>query len=567
MIRGFLDADLLPRVVTGTSAGGLIAALVCTHTNAELKQLIRPELADKITACEDPFATWVRRWWRTGARFSAVSWARKAMFFTHGSMTFKEAYERTGRALNVSVVPADRYSPTILLNHLTAPNCTIWSAIIASAAVPGILNPVVLMSKARDGTLKPHNLGGSRFKDGSLREDIPLGSLHTQFNCNFSIVSQTNPHIHLFFFAPRGKVGRPVAHRKGKGWRGGFILSALESYIKLDLSKHFKVIRDLDLMPQLLQSDWSGVFLQRFSGDLTLTPRSTVRDWFHLLDDPDRAQLERMIRVGQRVTWPSLHMAGNRMLIERSIQRGRQECRLAASRDRPTTDQTEPSTPRDRLQLQIPIESDADNAIRLRERQKHHRGAHAHANGSSALAPAAAAAAAGAGEDGTLTVKRRRGRRLRDARESRESRDSRDSLEPPTPHANPVHSSAYSPSGAGHAAQAAHGAHSPAHSRSQSVSSPLSPRRFTNPFNFASFAKRRNSRSTMSIARWFAGSSSESESDLPDDDDDSDPLDMDADSHDAADRDHDLFDEAGSSQLESDGPDAERQRASVSQDI
>jgi predicted acylesterase/phospholipase RssA len=73
------------------------------------------------------------------------------------------------------------------------------------------------MAKDRNGQVKPHNLGGSRFKDGSLREDIPLGSLHTQFNCNFSIVSQTNPHIHLFFFAPRGSVGRPVANRKGKG--------------------------------------------------------------------------------------------------------------------------------------------------------------------------------------------------------------------------------------------------------------------------------------------------------------------------------------------------------------
>lgn len=81
------------------------------------------------------------------------------MFFTRGSLTFKEAYERTGRAMNVTVVPADRHSPTILLNHLTAPNCVIWSAIIASAAVPGILNPVVLMSKDRDGQLRPHNLG------------------------------------------------------------------------------------------------------------------------------------------------------------------------------------------------------------------------------------------------------------------------------------------------------------------------------------------------------------------------------------------------------------------------
>jgi hypothetical protein len=34
----------------------------------------------------------------------------QAMFFTRGSLTFKEAYERTGRALNVSVVPSDRHS-------------------------------------------------------------------------------------------------------------------------------------------------------------------------------------------------------------------------------------------------------------------------------------------------------------------------------------------------------------------------------------------------------------------------------------------------------------------------
>lgn len=77
IIKSFLEADLLPRVITGTSAGGLIAAFVCTHTDAELKQLIRPELADKITACEDPIPVYVKRWWKTGARFSALDWARK----------------------------------------------------------------------------------------------------------------------------------------------------------------------------------------------------------------------------------------------------------------------------------------------------------------------------------------------------------------------------------------------------------------------------------------------------------------------------------------------------------
>lgn len=53
------------------------------------------------------------------------------MFFTRGTMTFQEAYERTGRSLNISVTPSDRHSPTKILNHLTAPDCVIWSAIIA----------------------------------------------------------------------------------------------------------------------------------------------------------------------------------------------------------------------------------------------------------------------------------------------------------------------------------------------------------------------------------------------------------------------------------------------------
>lgn len=53
--------------------------------------------------------------------------------------------------------------------------------------------------------------------------------------------------MHLFFFAPKGTAGRPVAHRKGKGWRGGFVLSAMEQYLKLELTKNFKVIRDLSV--------------------------------------------------------------------------------------------------------------------------------------------------------------------------------------------------------------------------------------------------------------------------------------------------------------------------------
>ena len=58
VVKAFLDADLLPRVISGTSAGGLVAALVCTRTDEELKTLLVPELANRISACEEPFKVW-----------------------------------------------------------------------------------------------------------------------------------------------------------------------------------------------------------------------------------------------------------------------------------------------------------------------------------------------------------------------------------------------------------------------------------------------------------------------------------------------------------------------------
>ncbi|KAH0542568.1 hypothetical protein FGG08_003073 [Glutinoglossum americanum] len=320
--KALLDANLLPEVITGTSGGALVAALVATRTDDELKKLLVPALAGRITACHDDFSTWFRRWWRTGARFDALDWARRCSWMTRGSMTFREAYERTGRILNVTCVPSDPHSPTILANYLTSPNCVIWSAVLASAAVPGILNPVVLMMKTHDGTLAPYSFG-HKWKDGSLRTDIPLKALNLHFNVNFSIVSQVNPHINLFFFSSRGSVGRPVTHRRGRGWRGGFLGSAIEQYLKLDLNKWLKVLRHLELLPRPLGQDWSEIWLQKFSGTITIWPKSTLSDFYYILSDPTLSRLARMLQAGQQSTFPKIQFIANRMVCERLVEEGR----------------------------------------------------------------------------------------------------------------------------------------------------------------------------------------------------------------------------------------------------
>ncbi|KAI0392316.1 lipase [Xylariaceae sp. FL0594] len=331
VVKALIEADLLPDVITGTSGGALVAALVATRTDEELKQLLVPALAYNINACSEPISTWFPRWWKTGARFDSVDWARQSSWWTRGSLTFREAYQRTGRILNVSCVPSDPHSPTILCNYLTSPDCVIWSAVLASAAVPGILNPVVLMMKNPDGSLSPYSFG-HKWKDGSLRTDIPIRALNLHFNVNFTIVSQVNPHISLFFFSSRGTVGSPVTHRKGRGWRGGYMGSALEQFIKLDLVKWLKVLKLLELLPRLLGQDWSELWLQPFSGTITISPRSQPSEIFKILSDPDPNRLARMLHEGQQSTFPKLKFIANRLKIERLINQGRRETKAPVRR-------------------------------------------------------------------------------------------------------------------------------------------------------------------------------------------------------------------------------------------
>ena len=178
------------------------------------------------------------------------------------------------------------------------------------------------MMKQRDGTLAPYSFG-HKWKDGSLRTDIPLKALNLHFNVNFSIVSQVNPHINLFFFSSRGSVGQPVTHRRGRGWRGGFLGSATEQYLKLDLNKWLKVLRHLELLPRPLGQDWSEIWLQQFSGTITIWPRSVISDFWRILSDPTPERLARMLHVGQQSAFPKLKFLANRLKVERKIEAGR----------------------------------------------------------------------------------------------------------------------------------------------------------------------------------------------------------------------------------------------------
>ncbi|KAI8589880.1 acyl transferase/acyl hydrolase/lysophospholipase [Geranomyces variabilis] len=320
VVKSLFDEKLLPNIITGTSAGSLIAALICCRTDEELvEEVFVPSIHKILTACDIPYLERFKRLYRTGAMFDHREWFQKIMLATKGPLTFWEAYQRTGRVLNIPIVPDEPHSPFKLCNYITTPNVLIATAVMASSAVPGILNPVELLQKNEAGQITAFTGSGRKWRDGSLKMDIPERELHRLWNVNFTIVSQVNPHIVLFFFDRKGSAGSPTAHRYGQGWRGGFVASALVHHFKLDLQKWMSLLKDLELLPRVLGTDVSDVFLQRFEGDVTIVPRPQLADYQNILTDPTNERMKWYIERGEARSWPKLNMIANRMRVERAL--------------------------------------------------------------------------------------------------------------------------------------------------------------------------------------------------------------------------------------------------------
>ena len=134
---------LLPRIITGTATGALMAALVGIHTEDELLDFLNGDGID-LTAFtkhdretrsiqedglifgyqKNMLQTLLRRVQRFIAKgyFLDVNVLEECVRANVGNLTFEEAYARTRRVLNITVATSGRGGVPNLLNYLTAPN-------------------------------------------------------------------------------------------------------------------------------------------------------------------------------------------------------------------------------------------------------------------------------------------------------------------------------------------------------------------------------------------------------------------------------------------------------------
>ncbi|HAN30016.1 MAG TPA: hypothetical protein DCQ06_00325, partial [Myxococcales bacterium] len=190
VVQALLEAKLLPSVISGSSMGAAVAATACTRNDEELTALFQNPLSIDLSGLRNQP---LRSVLDTGSIFDEGRWS-EALRCNIGEMTFREAFAHSGRALSVVVAALGGPSRVRVLNHITAPDVVIWTAVRASCAIPGLFAPSSLLSREPGQVERPWR-SNERFIDGSFWGDLPLQQLRRLFGVNHSIVSQANPLV------------------------------------------------------------------------------------------------------------------------------------------------------------------------------------------------------------------------------------------------------------------------------------------------------------------------------------------------------------------------------------
>jgi TAG lipase/steryl ester hydrolase/phospholipase A2/LPA acyltransferase len=297
VIRALAEADLLPTIMSGSSGGSLVGSIVATHTDDELAEMMSPEgMADAIPD-------------RTSS-ITPLEQLEQGIANNIPDLTFQQAFEKTGRSINVSIAPAETHQTSRLLNAITSPSVLIRSAVMASAAVPGVFPPVTLEALDSHGERMSY-LPTRKWVDGSVSDDLPAKRLARLYGVNHYVVSQTNPHVIPFVTDGHRKQNTlglltEAGRRTAREWFNTVTLIADRAD-----RNNGAITRATSLMRSIVNQDYVG--------DINILPDYKFQNPVNLLSFPGEKQMYRLIESGERCTWPKLEMIRQQTLISRTL--------------------------------------------------------------------------------------------------------------------------------------------------------------------------------------------------------------------------------------------------------
>lgn len=305
VVKALNDQGLLPDVISGASAGSMIAAFVGTHSNTELARLFDPKAL--VNTFED-FSESSRKA-SIGSRMS-IDHVRDIVAGLIPDMTFEEAFEATGRKINISVSPREFHQRSRLLNAITSPNVYIREAVLASCAIPGIFPAVTLAAKNRQGQRQPY-VPSRKWVDGSMTDDMPVMRLTRLYGVNHFISSQTNPMV-LWALRDHHQNDNLVTRSLS------IYQSAVKEFYKATYPMAMSFVGNvypLNVMTRMMY----GLATQDYTADINILPRRKFWNPSKLLSVLSEAETRYLISEGEAATWPKIEMIRNCTAISRTL--------------------------------------------------------------------------------------------------------------------------------------------------------------------------------------------------------------------------------------------------------
>ncbi|CAH0000170.1 unnamed protein product [Clonostachys byssicola] len=326
VLKTLFEAKLLPRIISGASAGSIVCSVLCTRTDEEMPEMMDTFPYGDLAVFEeqnsqDGVLQNLRRLLTEGS-WSDIKHLTRVMRELTGDLTFQEAYNRTRRILNICVSTASVYELPRLLNYVTAPNVLIWSAVATSCSVPVLFNSSqILVKDPITGEHQPWNPSPQRWIDGSVDNDLPMTRLAEMFNVNHFIVSQVNPHVVPFLakddhLSPDLMPGeRPKAPTNSDDFDW---ISTFTALAKDEALHRLHFLSELGIFPNLV-TKFRSILSQKYSGDITILPQLNLQDVPKILQNPTPDFMLRSALAGARATWPKLSRIRDRCAIELAL--------------------------------------------------------------------------------------------------------------------------------------------------------------------------------------------------------------------------------------------------------
>jgi len=304
VIEELMEQGLLPSVITGASVGSIIGGFLATHTDEELEKAMEPDELKyhwlKLFGIKQVIK---------GEGIFDPKQLRQMINRNIQDMTFLEAYEKTGRILNISVSPSETHQFPRLLNYLSSPNALIRHAAMASSAIPGLYPPVQLRARNYNGRSVPY-MPQSRWIDGSVHEDIPKEKVNRQHNVNHYIVSQINPHV-LPFLTEEGVKPGLIPFLQDVIIKGPLV--QVEHVLDL-VHRHF----DVPGLGSIIKKA-HAIVGQNYSGDITIYPTRNEFNVGQIFANASLQGASQIIDAGRRATWPRIERIRNTTQISRTF--------------------------------------------------------------------------------------------------------------------------------------------------------------------------------------------------------------------------------------------------------